>query len=95
MPARLAGATPNVEFQVADAEAVPFDDATFTAVLCTTSFHHYPNPASAVSEMARVLTLGGRIVVADIVSDRLIMRVFDQLLRDTSAAMSVVSEQAV
>jgi ubiquinone/menaquinone biosynthesis C-methylase UbiE len=79
----LAGATPNVEFQVADAEALPFDDATFTTLLCTTSFHHYPNPARAVAEMARVLTPGGRIVIADMVSDRLIMRVFDQVLRRT------------
>jgi ubiquinone/menaquinone biosynthesis C-methylase UbiE len=79
----LGGATPNVEFQVADAEALPFDDATFTKLLCTTSFHHYPNPGNAVAEMARVLTPGGRMVIADMVSDRLIMRVFDQVLRHT------------
>jgi ubiquinone/menaquinone biosynthesis C-methylase UbiE len=79
----LAGATPNVEFQVAEAEALPFEDATFTALLCTTSFHHYPNPERAVAEMARVLTPGGRIVIADMVSDRLMMRVFDQVLRHT------------
>jgi ubiquinone/menaquinone biosynthesis C-methylase UbiE len=79
----LAGATPNVEFLVADAEALPFEDAAFTTLLCTTSFHHYPNPGSAVAEMARVLTPGGRIVIADMVSDRLIMRVFDQVLRRT------------
>ena len=79
----LAGATPNVEFQVADAEALPFNDATFTALLCTTSFHHYPNPGRAAAEMTRVLTPGGRIVIADMVSDRLIMRVFDQVLRRT------------
>lgn len=79
----LAGATANVEFHVADAEALPFDDATFTTLLCTTSFHHYPDPAGAVGEMARVLTPGGRIVIADMVSDRLIMRVFDQVLRHT------------
>jgi ubiquinone/menaquinone biosynthesis C-methylase UbiE len=79
----LAGTTPNVEFSVADAEALPFEDATFTALLCTTSFHHYPNPERAVAEMARVLTPDGRIVIADIVSDRQIMRVFDQVLRRT------------
>jgi ubiquinone/menaquinone biosynthesis C-methylase UbiE len=79
----LAGATANVEFSVADAEALPFEDATFTALLCTTSFHHYPNPERAVAEMARVLTPGGRIVIADMVSDRLIMRAVDQMLRRT------------
>jgi SAM-dependent methyltransferase len=79
----LAGAIPNVEFRVADAEALPTDDATFTALLCTTSFHHYPNPGRAVAEMARVLTPGGRIVIADIVNDGPIMRVFDEVLRRT------------
>lgn len=79
----LASATTNVEFAVADAEALPFEDATFTALLCTTSFHHYPNPERAVAEMARVLMPSGRIVIADIVSDRLIMRLVDQVLRRT------------
>lgn len=79
----LAGATPNVEFLVADAEALPFEDATFSVLLCTTSFHHYPSPERAVGEMARVLMPGGRIVIADMVSDRLIMRLVDQLLRRT------------
>ncbi|MGO9961396.1 MAG: class I SAM-dependent methyltransferase [Solirubrobacteraceae bacterium] len=79
----FARATPNIEFSVADSEALPFENSTFTALLCTTSFHHYPNPQRAVAEMARVLTPGGRIVIADMVSDRLIMRVFDQVLRRT------------
>jgi ubiquinone/menaquinone biosynthesis C-methylase UbiE len=79
----LAGATANVEFSVADAETLPFDDTAFTALLCTTSFHHYPNPGRAVAEMARVLTPAGRVVIADMVTDRLIMRLVDQLLRRT------------
>jgi ubiquinone/menaquinone biosynthesis C-methylase UbiE len=79
----LARAASNVEFSVADAEGLPFEDATFTALLCTTSFHHYPNPEHAVAEMARVLAPGGRIVIADMVTDRLIMRVCDQVLRHT------------
>jgi ubiquinone/menaquinone biosynthesis C-methylase UbiE len=79
----VARATPNVEFSVADAEALPFEDATFTAVLCTTSFHHYPSPERAVAEMARVLKPAGRVVIADMVSDHLIMRVVDELLRRT------------
>jgi hypothetical protein len=33
--------------------------------------------------MARVLTPGGRIVIADMVTDRLIMRACDQVLRHT------------
>ncbi|MGO9793698.1 MAG: class I SAM-dependent methyltransferase [Solirubrobacteraceae bacterium] len=80
---QLARATPNVEFSVADSEALPPDDAAFTALLCTTSTHHYPSPERTVAEMARVLTPAGRIVIADMVSDRLIMRAVDHLRRRT------------
>jgi ubiquinone/menaquinone biosynthesis C-methylase UbiE len=76
----LASGLPNVEFVVADSEALPFPDAAFTAVLCTASFHHYPNPARALAEMARVLD-HGRIVIADGTADRLAARVVDALLR--------------
>ena len=79
--AELASGLPNVEFVVADSEALPFADAAFTAVLCTASFHHYPNPARALAEMARVLDLDGRIVIADGTADRLAARVADALLR--------------
>jgi len=78
--AELASGLPNVEFVVADSEALPFPDAAFTAVLCTASFHHYPNPARALAEMARVLD-HGRIVIADGIADRLAARVVDALLR--------------
>ncbi len=77
----LAAALFNVDFLVADSEALPFDDASFTALLCTTSFHHYPDPERAAGEMARVLTPGGRIVLADMVRDRWVMAIVDALLR--------------
>ncbi len=77
----LAGGLANVEFVVADSEALPFPDATFTAVLCTASFHHYPSPTQALAEMARVLALDGRLVIADGAGDRLAARVADALLR--------------
>ncbi len=79
--AEPASGLPNVEFVVADSEALPFPDAAFTAVLCTASFHHYPSPARALAEMARVLDLDGRIVIADGTADRLAARVADALLR--------------
>ena len=37
---RIEGA----HFVVGDAENLPFDDASFDAVICANSFHHYPNP---------------------------------------------------
>jgi SAM-dependent methyltransferase len=77
----LASGLSNVEFVVADSEALPFQDAAFTAVLCTASFHHYPDPTRVLAEMARVLDGGGRLVIADGAADRLPARVVDALLR--------------
>ena len=71
----------NVEFRVADSENIPFEDAEFTAVLCSTSFHHYPHPQIAVREMARVLRPGGRLVLADASADLPAARVADFFLR--------------
>jgi ubiquinone/menaquinone biosynthesis C-methylase UbiE len=65
----LAEGIANVHFEIADSEHLPFEDGAFTAVLCSNSFHHYPNPRRAVREMTRVLAPRGRIVVGDACSD--------------------------
>ena len=77
----LAARLPNVELREGDAEALPFDDGAFTAALCTTSLHHYPQPERAIAEIARVLAPGGRAVIGDWTTDRFAVRVFDLLLR--------------
>jgi ubiquinone/menaquinone biosynthesis C-methylase UbiE len=77
----LATGLPNVELLEADAEALPFAAGSFSAVLCTTSLHHYPHAERAVAEMARVLERGGRAVIADAVTDRPLVRLADRVLR--------------
>ncbi len=81
--ADLANCTPNVTFEVADAERLPFADRAFTAVLCSNSFHHYPDPMQAVREMARVLATGGRLVIGDACADLATARFADRILRRT------------
>jgi ubiquinone/menaquinone biosynthesis C-methylase UbiE len=81
---RAAG-QPRVEFVEGDSEQLPFDDGEFTAILCTTSLHHYPHPDAAVREMARVLAPGGRVVIGDGTSDAITMRVSDFLCRTFEA----------
>ncbi len=77
----LASGIGNVKFEIADAEDLPFEDGAFTAVLCSNSFHHYPNPARAVREMARVLVVGGRLVIGDACADLATARFADLVLR--------------
>jgi ubiquinone/menaquinone biosynthesis C-methylase UbiE len=55
----------NARFQAGDAGALPFPDAGFDVVACRAAFHHFPEPARVLAEMARVAKPGARIVVAD------------------------------
>ena len=55
----------NAHFVVGDAENLPFDDASFDAVICANSFHHYPNPQAFFDGVARVLRPGGKLVLRD------------------------------
>ena len=59
---------PGMEFVVGDAENLPFDEASFDAVLCSNSFHHYPNPAAFLAGALRVLRPGGRLILRDYTS---------------------------
>jgi ubiquinone/menaquinone biosynthesis C-methylase UbiE len=56
-----------VEFQNGVIEQLPFPDATFDVVLSTLMMHHVPAPTKrqGLSEIARVLKPGGRLVIAD------------------------------
>ncbi len=49
--------------RVADAERLPYDDATFDLVVGHAVIHHIPDVELAFREMLRVLRPGGRIVI--------------------------------
>jgi ubiquinone/menaquinone biosynthesis C-methylase UbiE len=55
----------NVAFERADAEALPFADASFDVVTARIAPHHFPNPQRFVQEVARVLRPGGRFLLDD------------------------------
>ena len=78
---RLAAGHPGIRFALADAEDLPFADASFTALLCTNAFHHYPHPERVVREMRRVMSPGGRLVIGDASADEAAARIADVFLR--------------
>ena len=47
------------QFQVGDAETLPFGDASFDRVICNFGLYHLPGPDRAIAEAARVLRPGG------------------------------------
>lgn len=63
-PAMLAVAKAHgaaITFDEGDAEALPYGDGTFDAVVSNFGIHHVPRPAIALREAHRVLRQGGRV----------------------------------
>lgn len=60
----------NARFLVGDSENLPFEKDTFDTVICTNSFHHYPNPQAFMNEASRVLRNGGRLILRDYTSNQ-------------------------
>lgn len=58
----------NVSFEIADAESLPFADASFDIVTCRIAPHHFSDVQSFCNEVARVLRPGGRFVLMDSIS---------------------------
>lgn len=54
------------DLRVGDAENLPWPEAAFDVVTCSSSLHHYPQPQKALCEMKRVLRPGGRLILADV-----------------------------
>jgi SAM-dependent methyltransferase len=65
-----------VRFEVADAEALPFAEASFDAVLSTYGVMFTPDQSRAAAEMLRVTRPGGRIGLANWTPNGFIGRLF-------------------
>lgn len=55
----------NVRFELAAAESLPFQDATFDLVTCRIAPHHFDGIPAFIAEARRVLKPGGRLAVVD------------------------------
>lgn len=64
--AQSRGLADRVQFQNADAESLPFPNASFDALLCECAFCTFPSKATAASEFTRVLQHGGKLGLSDL-----------------------------
>jgi ArsR family transcriptional regulator len=62
--ARVTGAL-NVDLRQGDLESLPIGTAELDAAMMSLVLHYSPAPAKALSEVARVLRPGGRVLVVD------------------------------
>jgi len=69
----------DVKFQTADAEALPFENGAFDAVLSTFGVMFTPDHALAAAELARVCRPGGRIGLANWTPEGFIGQLFKTL----------------
>lgn len=56
---------PGLDFVCGDAQAMPFDDASFDVIISVEAGHLYPRFRSFLAEVARVLRPGGHFLYAD------------------------------
>ena len=66
------------EFAVIDAQAIPFEDESFDAVIANHMLYHVPDRTKALSEIRRVLRPGGRFYASTIGQSHL--RELDELV---------------
>lgn len=56
----------DVQFQQGSVADIPFPCNTFDFIICTAAFKNFKEPLKALSEMYRVLTLGGTALIIDL-----------------------------
>jgi arsenite methyltransferase len=64
--AARAGMTERVRFKLGDAEALPFGEGEFDALICECAFCTFPDKERAASEFERVLRSGGQVGISDV-----------------------------
>ncbi|MCM1508063.1 MAG: class I SAM-dependent methyltransferase [Ruminococcus flavefaciens] len=70
---------PNTEFIVGDCENLPFKANTFDVIICSNSFHHYPNPQKFFNSVYKCLKKGGRLILRDYTANALVLWFFNHI----------------
>ena len=78
--ARARRGPENIDFLLADAQALPFETTTFDHVVASFGVRNFEDPARGIRELWRVLKPGGRLVVLEF-GDWMRLRYFGALTR--------------
>jgi SAM-dependent methyltransferase len=81
---------PDVKFRVADVERLPFEQASFEAVVCNFGLGHFLSPEASVAECVRVLVPCGVLAFAwwDSLQKQRLQAIFRAALGEASATPS-------
>ncbi|MFJ5676562.1 class I SAM-dependent methyltransferase [Streptomyces sp. NPDC093097] len=66
MLARAGDKVPAAEFRCGHLENLPLDDESVDLAICSLALTHLPDLSRGISELARVVRPGGRIIVSDL-----------------------------
>jgi ubiquinone/menaquinone biosynthesis C-methylase UbiE len=88
---RAAAERLDIEFREADAEALPFPDGSFDAVVSTFGVMFTPDQNRAAGELVRVCKRGGKIGLANWTPDGFIGQVFKTIGRHAPPPAGVMS----
>lgn len=55
----------HLHFLSYDGHELPFEDASFSVIVCRYAAHHFPDLPASAAQMYRVLKPGGRLIISD------------------------------
>ena len=67
----------NVKLVLGDCEHLPFNENTFDVIICSMSFHHYPDPKSFFDSVYRVLKPDGRLILRDMTGPDILVKLMN------------------
>lgn len=76
----------NMTFALVDLFRLPYESGTFSLAMSCEALHLSPNPQAALTELRRVLSPGGRLVLVEPVVDDVLDEPFNRLARLRQAA---------